>query len=95
MSIKKGKTVNIKWIGVTSVLFGILLVANNSSEILRQAVVQPGSVVESAVAADCRPDELVEEDLSLKECELMVSNIQIMLASSPVSYTHLTLPTKA
>ena len=83
MSIKKGKTVNIKWVGVTSVLFGILLVANNSNEILRQAVVLPGSVAESAEAADCRPDELVEEDLSLKECELMVSNIQIMLASSP------------
>ena len=83
MSIKKGKTVNLKWIGVTSVLFGILFVANNSNEILRQAVVLPGSVAESAAVADCRPDELVEENLSLRECELMVSNIQIMLASSP------------
>ena len=83
MSIKKGNNVNIKWIGVTSVLFGILLIANYATEILRQAVVLPGSVAESAVAADCRPDELVEEDLSLRECELMVSNIQIMLASSP------------
>ena len=91
MSIKKGKTVNIKWIGVTSVLFGILLVANNSNEILRQAVILPGSVAESAVAADCRPDELVEEDLSLKECELMVSNIQIMLASSPSWFRPVTI----
>ena len=91
MSIKKGKTVNIEWIGVTSVLFGILLVANNSNEILRQAVILPGSVAESAVAADCRSDELVEEDLSLKECELMVSNIQIMLASSPPWFRPITI----
>ena len=91
MSIKKGKTVNIKWIGVTSVLFGILLVANNSNEILRQAVVLPGSVAESAAVADCRPDELVEEDLSLRECELMVSNIQIMLASSPSWFRPITI----
>ena len=83
MSIKEGKNVNVEWIGVTSVLFGILLVANNSNEILRQAVIVPGSVAKSAVAADCRPDELVEEDLSLRECELMVTNIQIMLVSPP------------
>ena len=35
MSIKEGKNVNVEWIGVTSVLFGILLVANFSNEILR------------------------------------------------------------
>ena len=91
MSIKKGNNGNIKWIGVTSALFGVLLIANYATEILRQAVVLPGSVAESAVAADCRPDELVEEDLSLKECELMVSNIQIMLASSPSWFRPITI----
>ena len=44
MSIKEGKNVNVEWIGVTSVLFGILLVANFSNEILRQAVILPDSI---------------------------------------------------
>ena len=83
MSIQEGNIVNIKWIGVTSVLFGVLLIANHGNEILRQFVIVTDSVAESAVVADCRPDELEEENLSLKECHLMVSNVQIILASSP------------
>ena len=81
MSIKEGNNANIKWIGVTSVLFGVLLLANHGNEILRQSVIAPGVAIESA--ADCRPDELEEENLSLRECQLMVSNVQIILASSP------------
>ena len=81
MSIKEGNNANIKWIGVTSVLFGVLLLANHGNEILRQSVIAPGVAIESA--ADCRPDELEEENLSLRECQLMVSNVQIVLASSP------------
>lgn len=81
MSIKEGNNANIKWIGVTSVLFGVLLLANHGNEILRQSVIAPEVAIESA--ADCRPDELEEENLSLRECQLMVSNVQIILASSP------------
>ena len=77
MSIKEGNNANIKWIGVTSVLFGVLLLANHGNEILRQSVIAPGVAIESA--ADCRPDELEEENLSLRECQLMVNNVQIIL----------------
>ena len=83
MSIQAGNNANIKWIGVTSLLFGVLLIANHGNEILRQFVIVPDSVAESAVVADCRSDELEEENLSLRECQLMVSNVQIILASSP------------
>ena len=83
MSIQERNNANIKWIGVTSVLFGVLLIANHGNEILRQFVIVPDSFAESALVVDCRPDELEEENLSLKECHLMVSNVQIILASSP------------
>tara|TARA_Y100000994_G_scaffold223903_1_gene205143 strand:+ start:2283 stop:2828 length:546 start_codon:yes stop_codon:yes gene_type:complete len=86
MSIQEGNSANIKWIGVTSVLFGVLLIANHANEILKQAVIVPGSVAESALAPDCRPDELEEENLSLRECHLMVSSVQIILASSTPSF---------
>ena len=64
-------------------LFGVLLLASHSNELLKQIVIAPGSIAELGVPADCRADELEEEGLSLIECELMVSNVQIILASSP------------
>ena len=64
-------------------LFGVLLLASHSNELLKQIVIAPGSIAELGVPADCRADELEEEGLSLLECELMVSNVQIILASSP------------
>ena len=64
-------------------IFGVLLLANHSNELLKQLVIAPGSVAELGVPADCRADELEEEGLSLLECELMVSNVQITLVSSP------------
>ena len=64
-------------------LFGVLLLASHSNELLKQIVIAPGSIAELGVPADCRADELEEEGLSLLECELMVSNVQITLASSP------------
>ena len=64
-------------------LFGVLLLASHSNELLKQIVIAPVSIAELGVPADCRADELEEEGLSLLECELMVSNVQIILASSP------------
>ena len=64
-------------------LFGVLLLASHSNELLKQIVIAPGSIAELGVPAACRADELKEEGLSLLECELMVSNVQIILASSP------------
>ena len=83
MTEPQGTGINSKWLGVVAVLFGILLLANHGNEFLKQSVLIPGSTAELGVAADCRPDELEEEGLSLQECELMVSNVQIALVSSP------------
>ena len=71
------------WLGVVAILFGILLFASYGNELLKQLVIVPGSVADLGVSADCRTDELEEEELTLQECELMVSNVQITLASSP------------
>ena len=71
------------WLGVVGVLFAMLLLANQTNELLKQIVIAPGSAAEMGMAADCRADELAEEGLSLQECRLMVSSVQIILASSP------------
>ena len=71
------------WLGTVAVLFGVLLFASHGNELLKQIVITPGSTAELGVAANCRADELEEEGLSLQECQLMVSSVQIVLASSP------------
>ena len=70
------------WLGVIALLFALLLLANQANELLKQIVIAPGSAAEIGTAADCRADELAEEGLSLKECQLMVSSVQIILVSS-------------
>lgn len=73
----------IKFFSLIAVLFAVLLTASYSNEILKQLVIVPGSAAELGLSADCREDELLEEGLSQQECELMVANVQIILASSP------------
>lgn len=74
------------WLGAVAILFALLLLANQSNELLKQIVITPGSAAELGIAANCREDELEEEGLSLQECQLMVSSVQITLASSPSWY---------
>ena len=77
---------NVSWLAVVIMLFGLLSLASHSNELLKQAVIGPGSSADLGFAADCRADELEEEQLSLEECQLMVSNVRIILSSSPQWY---------
>ena len=70
-------------LGTISLLFALLLLANFGTELLKQIVIVPDSAAALGMAADCRVDELEEEGLSLQECQLMVSQVQIILSSSP------------
>jgi len=69
--------------GAIIVLFGLLAFAGHGSEFLKQVVLAPGSSAELGIAPDCRADELDEENLTVLECQLLVSNVQMQLASSP------------
>lgn len=71
-------------LAVVLMLFGLLALASHGNELLRQAVIIPGSSADLGIAADCRADELEEEQLTLEECQLMVSSVKIFLSSSPV-----------
>ncbi len=75
---------NTPWLAVIVMLFGLLLLASHGNELLKQSVLTPGSSADLGVPAHCRADELEEEQLSLEECQLMVSNVRIILASSPL-----------
>jgi hypothetical protein len=83
MSYSEIKNANFSWLAVVIMLFGLLLLASHSNELLKQAVIGPGSSADLGFPGDCPADELEEEQLSLEECQLMVSNVRIILSSSP------------
>ena len=70
-------------LGVIGVLFGTLMVAAQGNELMVQAVIAPNTVAARNVPADCRKDEAEQEGVSTAECELMVANVKIMIASRP------------
>ncbi len=83
MSSNDSSTANLPWLALTIMLFGMLALASHGNELLKQTVISPGSSAALGIAADCRADELQEEQLTLQECELMVSSVRIVLSSSP------------
>lgn len=70
-------------VGVLAVLFGAILAAGQANEWMVQKVIAPGSAAAQNIPADCREDEAEEEGVSVEECELMVANVRIMIASRP------------
>jgi hypothetical protein len=70
-------------LGTIAVLFGILFTAAQGNELMIQAVIAPDSAAARNIPADCRKDEAEQERVSLAECELMVANVKIMIASRP------------
>jgi hypothetical protein len=68
---------------VLSILFGLLFFASNSNELLKQEVLTAAAFAALQQQVDCRADELEEEGLSLRECELMLVQGEIALESSP------------
>jgi len=77
---------NLAWttgLGIIAVLFGTLFAATQGNELLAQAVIAPGTAASRNVPVECREDEAQEEGVSVAECELMVANVRIMMASRP------------
>jgi hypothetical protein len=66
-----------------AVLFGTLMAAAQANEFMVQLVTGPDTAAARDVPADCREDEAEEEEVSVAECELMVANVKIMIASRP------------
>jgi hypothetical protein len=71
------------FLGIVAVLFGVLLAAAQGNELLTQKVIAPGTAAARDVPADCRADEAAQEGVSAAECELMVAQVRIVLASRP------------
>jgi hypothetical protein len=70
-------------LGIIAVLFGALFAAVQGNEALVQSVIAPGTAADRNVPVECRPDEAEQEEVSVAECELMVANVRLRLASQP------------
>ena len=71
------------WLGIVAVIFGILGTATHGNEWMIQQVLTPDSAAARGIPPKCPEDELVEEGISVAECELMVAKVNIMIASRP------------
>jgi hypothetical protein len=71
------------WLGVVTIVFGILLVAVHGNELMKQIVIAPDSAAVQDKLVKCPEDELEEEGISMAECELMATNVKNMIVSRP------------
>jgi hypothetical protein len=72
------------WLGVITIVFGIFLTASHGNEWMKQAVITHSMPASGEMpAADCPPEELEEEGLTLAECEHMVANVKGIALSAP------------
>jgi hypothetical protein len=71
-------------LGVVAIVLGILLTAAQGNEWMKQLVIVNSTPASGEVpSAECPPDELIEEGLSLAECEQMVANVRNLALSAP------------
>lgn len=73
----------VKFFTVLTILFGLLFFAQSSNELLKHTVLTQEAEQSLAGEADCRADELIEEGLSVRECELMRVQLEIYYVSIP------------
>ena len=71
------------WLGIVAVIFGILLTGVHGNEWLTQQVITPGSAAAQGIPPSCPQDELIEERISVVECELLVAKVNMVIASRP------------
>jgi hypothetical protein len=72
------------WLGIVAIVLGVLLAAAQGTELTKQFVIVSSTPADGRLpAAECPEDELIEEGLTLAECEQLVSNVRGFIVSSP------------
>src|SRR5690606_36093721 len=72
------------WLGIVAIVLGLLLTADHGTEWTKQAVMAGATPADGRLpAAECPEDELIEEGLTLEECEQLVSEVRSFIASAP------------
>ena len=72
------------WLGIVAVVLGVLGAAAYGTEWMKQRVIVNATPADGRFpAAECPEDELIEEGLSVAECEQMVSNVRSYVVSAP------------
>jgi hypothetical protein len=71
-------------LGVVAIVLGVLLTATHANEWMKQDVLARFTPETKVLpAARCPADELEEEELSLAECEYMVSRLEGLIQATP------------
>lgn len=78
------------WLGIVAVVLGVLAAAAHGTEWMKQRVIVNAAPADGLFpAAECPEDELIEEGLSVAECEQLVSNVRSFVVSAPAWFPRL------
>lgn len=71
-------------LGVVAIVLGVFLTGYHGNELMKQAVTVNAMPASGQLpAADCPPEELEEEGLTLAECEYLVAHVEGIALSTP------------
>ncbi len=71
------------WLGVMTIIFGVLLVAMQGTEILRQSTLKPDSAAVQDVPPRCPEYDLEKDGLSVEYCHAMVAHLKGQILTTP------------
>lgn len=71
-------------LGVVAIVLGVFLTAVHANEVMKQAIIVEHMPVSGVMPeADCPPEELEEEGISVAECEYLIEHVKGVALSAP------------
>jgi hypothetical protein len=71
-------------LGVVAIVMGVFLTAVHANEVMKQAIIVEHMPVSGVMPeADCPPEELEEEGISVAECEYLIEHVKGVALSAP------------
>ncbi|MCX4186614.1 hypothetical protein [Methylophaga sp. OBS4] len=87
MSDENNKPSSPSWasiLGVVAIMLGVFLTAVHGNEVMKQFVVTSNMPASGEMpVAECPPEELEEEGISLAECEYLVNHVKGIALAAP------------
>lgn len=83
------------WLGIMTIVFGILLTAMHGTELTRQYVLEPDSAAVREIPPRCPEYELEKDGLSVEYCQAMAAHIKSQIVATPIWFRELQIKLSA
>jgi len=83
------------WLGIMTIVFGILLAAMHGTELTRQHVLEPVSAAVQDIPPRCPEFDLEKDGLSVEYCQAMATHIKSQIVATPIWFRDLQIKLSA